>query len=623
MVKRMHRILIGMIFLFTLLRPALGLAPVSATVDKTETFLDEPIGLSLTIENGDGNEQITLPDSQEYTIRSAGTSQETSIINGKMSSSLIYNYEVMPKKAGPAQIGSIQVVKQGKSYQTEPILIRVLTPSNRPSSFNSSNDSGTPGQASGDEVKVELKLDKTELYVDEPDVMHFKIYRRTDAKVGNAGYNMPKLPEFMAEKEQQSSDLATLNGIAYEVTDIRTVIYPSKPGTYTLGPGTLSCEVYRKSRQSGNRRRPRLPGFPDDDFFDDPFSSFFGGGMNAIPVKLSSKVATVTVKPLPPGKPASFSGTIGNYRLNVEYSDMTKLKKGDPINLIMTVEGAGHLSTVAEPTLSGAEGFKLFDSEVNLVPLEGGSSLAGKKVFKKMIVPEKAGSIRLPTVEFSFFNPLTGKYEIQRKEGPEIHVEEVKETEFNKKMIDAESTAMRNKEALKIKNEDIIYIDGTSAVLTPYSENIPWNIFFGGIGAGPALYLLILIPSYYRRRMKNDPAFRRKRTAYSGFRKNLKAIRFNVDNDRESAANLSKAMTAYFADKLNLPSGTWTTAEITSRLGSLEVPENLIKEFCEHIEHLDQVQYGMSKLGLDDWRKRMQATIRTVDQLEELKVWKS
>ncbi len=621
--------IIEIVFFTCLAAGLLGASPVSVSLEKDRFTMDEQITLSVTVKNGNGQEEIRLPaETNNFQIHTAGTSQQYSNINGQEMSSVVYNYVIVPLKPGKTQISSLIVIKDGSSYTMDPISIEIL-PSNAASNLNTDPQNSSGDLSVREGLKVELKLDKTELFVDEPVVMRFIIYRRGDIRLGrDTGYDMPKSPDFISEKEEQVKDVVSINGVKYEKIEVRTVLYPSRPGEFEIGPGFLTGKRLTPVKRQQTRRHPGLRGIPDmDSFFDDAFSddpfSMFGSRVEATPFKLKSDTVKVKVNPLPEnGKPSGFSGTVGNYRLGVDYSSLQGLKKGDSITVTMTVSGAGHLTTISEPQLKNMEGFRAFESEVSLIPFSDSLSIGGKKVFKKILIPEKAGTVRLPDVELKVFDTMSRQYVTLKKEGPSITVADVKDSEFTQKVFDAENTLPKTGVKLKILHQDIIYIHTSPEILKPSKKPLPLTSFLFWLFFGPVFLLGGWIFQTQIRVRFEDPAYVRSRKAISLFKNAVKkASVYDEKNFKTACSVLSQAVSGYYSDKLNLPRGTWTVPEIRKTLEMRGVPEDLNKQLIRHLDTLDMCQYGLNPMKKAEWKPFLDELEKTVKALETLKIW--
>ena len=108
--------MIGRIFGLTLaillmLSSVLTAATITASVDKTEVGLGDPITLKITLVGKGGNlPEPKLPDLSGFDVYSSGRSQNISIVSGAFSSTLDLSYILVPKKVGEMIIGPVVVL---------------------------------------------------------------------------------------------------------------------------------------------------------------------------------------------------------------------------------------------------------------------------------------------------------------------------------------------------------------------------------------------------------------------------------------------------------------------------------------------------------------------------------
>jgi hypothetical protein len=179
-----------------------------------------------------------------------------------------------------------------------------------------------------------------------------------------------------------------------------------RAGELTLGPANYQLQIAVHNRGFGRASRKNY--------------------------QLSSPAVKIRVKPLPAdGKPDSFSGTVGKFKMDVQAAPL-KLKQGEPISVNLTIAGEGNLPSIAPPALTGnTDAWKQYDpSRVDSRdenrnrrnPLAAVSN-AGRVTFTQMIVPLSTES-EIPPYEFSFFDPEAGTYRTLRTEPIPIEVAE-------------------------------------------------------------------------------------------------------------------------------------------------------------------------------------------------------
>ena len=81
---------------------------VSATVDRNQISFDEQILLRISI---DGNQasRPRLPEMPDFHVTPRGQETSMSVVNGRMSRSVAFNYILVPRRVGEIQIGPVEV----------------------------------------------------------------------------------------------------------------------------------------------------------------------------------------------------------------------------------------------------------------------------------------------------------------------------------------------------------------------------------------------------------------------------------------------------------------------------------------------------------------------------------
>ncbi len=177
-----------------------------------------------------------------------------------------------------------------------------------------------------------------------------------------------------------------------------------KIGTVSIGPVSIE-PVVQLPRSQGNRRRSS---------YNDPFDSLFGDPYDAYnmapprQVKLESQTVTLEVKPLPEaGKPADFSGAIGQFKLEAE-AVPTKAQTGDPVTIRLRLSGQGNFDRINPPVLSDDRGLRTYPPTSKFKP-DDEVNLSGVKTFEQVVIAEGPRT-SLPAYHFNYLDPATGRY---------------------------------------------------------------------------------------------------------------------------------------------------------------------------------------------------------------------
>lgn len=127
--------------------------------------------------------------------------------------------------------------------------------------------------------------------------------------------------------------------------------------------------------------------------------------------EIRSKALSLPVLPLPEaGKPAGFSGAVGQFSLDVEISP-SDVAAGDLITVTTMIRGKGYLEPVSVMNVSPGANFKVYPARS--IP----GNVPGEKVFEQILVPQSTNAAAIPRVSFSFFDPLRDSYMLAGK-GP-------------------------------------------------------------------------------------------------------------------------------------------------------------------------------------------------------------
>src|SRR5215471_20530184 len=159
---------LSIVFAVLLLAPLAQAASFTATLDRDTIALGESATLSLTFEGGQSR-NLPRPSVPGLRFDQNGSSQNFTIVNGAMSSTITVNYSVTPQREGEFTIPALTAVVNGQQVSTEPLKLIVTKASAPP-----------PGAVnSGSEVAfLKLTFPKDKFYVGESAVARLELYMR-------------------------------------------------------------------------------------------------------------------------------------------------------------------------------------------------------------------------------------------------------------------------------------------------------------------------------------------------------------------------------------------------------------------------------------------------------------
>lgn len=518
----------------------------------------------------------------------------TNMINGKVtqSSSVTYTYILMALKEGSFSIPAATVVADGNQMISNAVSIKVL-PKDQAAAANSGSSSGGSSSSgsnaaqpsastssgnsiSNEDLFITGTATKTNVYEQEAFLLTYKIYTLVDLR----GFDNVKLPDFKGFHSQevelpnnQKWDLEHYKGRNYHTTVYRQfVLFPQQSGELVIEPARFDASVAKMVRSA------------------DPFDAFFNGGSNFVEIKkpLNTPRLTINVKPLPTGKPAGFSGGVGDYSISSSISTQ-KLKTNDAVTIKLIISGTGNMRLVSNPEVKFPEDFEIFEPKVeNNVRLTR-EGLTGNKVIEYLAIPRHAGTYTIPAVNFSYFDLKSGGYKTLKTDEFKIEVER---GEGNAEQVIANFT---NKEDLRILGEDIRFIKLNNVNLKPKGQ-----FFFGSTGYWlfyiiPALAFIIFFIIYRKQAVENAniAQVRTKKANKMATRRLKQAGKLLTENKKDAFYDeVLKALWGYISDKLNIPVSQLSKDNIEEKLTNYGVSEELISEFINALNECEFARFA-------------------------------
>ena len=385
-----------------------------------------------------------LPNLSNFAIFSGpNVSSSFQIINLNVSASQTYSYILGPKQVGKYEIPSAYVEYQGKKYRSNSVVVTVTKVSqNPPQAQGRARSTQNQDMDLSESLFLKAVPSKSSVFVNEQINVSYKVY--FNMKIRSPEF--VKLPEtigFWVEEYPITGDIPvsqeTVNGTQYNVAVIKKMaLFPTKTGELSISPLQLRVHV-----QMQRQRRDPFNVF--DDFFDSPFDRM-------ISKELISNSITLNVRPLPNGgKPADFSGLVGDFRLLADL-DQSTIPSNEAISLKLKIAGTGNLKVLNQIPFEAPPSFEVFDPKVKEDINRSGNYLSGSKEFEYIMIPRVPGEFTLKPVSITFFDPFQKLYRTVSSKPYELTVTKGKELPGNI------ATNYLSKEDVKLLGKDIHFI---------------------------------------------------------------------------------------------------------------------------------------------------------------------
>ena len=512
---------------------------------------------------------------------SRSTQSSTQIINGNVTStsSITFTYILMAGKEGTYKIPGATIVADGDNYTSNSVEIKVLPPdqtsgANNGNSARSSRDQANSGKISNQELFMMATASKTNVYEQEAILLTYKVY--TQVNLTGLRGDVPDLKGFHTQEvelpQQKTFTLEHYNGRNYNTTVWRQfVLFPQQTGKIEIPSVTFEGTVSQRMASS------------------DPFDAFFNGGNYVnINKNLVTPKLTINVKELPEGKPANFSGGVGEFTLSSSISTQD-LKTNDAVTIKLVISGTGNMKLINTPEVAFPQDFEIYDPKVENKFNLTRNGLAGNKVIEYLAIPRHAGTYTNPPIEFSYFDLKSQSYKTLKTDAYTLNVAK---GEGNSDHVVANFTS---KEDLKVLGQDIRYIKTGETRLAKKDD-----YFFGSMN----YYLWYLIPLvlfitfmviYRKQAMENaNVAKVRTKKANKVATKRMKnAGKLLAEKKSEAFYDeVLKALWGYISDKLSMPVSQLSKDNIEEELQKHQVADELIKEFINNLNECEFARYA-------------------------------
>lgn len=543
-----------------------------------------------------------MPDFDVLMGPSQSTSHSSSWINGKTTSetTVSYTYILLPKKEGTFTIAPATIKVNGATYTSNGLSIKVLPEDKTGKSSSSSGSSSASSTSiSNDDFFVRMIVSNSNVYEQEGFLVTFKLYAARPCGLSNA-----KFPEFEGFLVQEI-DLPDKQWVQdrykdrnYFTVDLKqAVLYPQRSGQLTIGKGVFDATI-RVSTPTKARS-----------IFDDFFDSY-----RDVNKQLESQPVTINVKPLPSGKPAGFSGAVGNFTLATKINS-DHVKANEAVTINVKISGNGNLKVLKTPEVAFPNDFEVYDPKVDVDTKTTTAGVSGSKNIEYMAIPRYAGDFEIPAVTLSYFDTKSQSYKTLTSEPFKLHVEKGDNDSSAASVV----SNFANKESVKYLGQDIRFLKTKGFHFTTQREDIFFGSFMYYMAYIVPFILFVVFFVMYRKQIKENSDLARVRTKKANkiAVKRLKNAGKLMQEQKKEAFydEILRALWGYLSDKLNIPQAELTKDNVEVELAKYGVDETLTKEFMEILNTCEFARYAPSQAS-DAMDKLYGQTVDAIGKME-------
>ncbi len=512
--------------------------------------------------------------------------QSMSIVNGSMTKSVNYTitYVLMANSEGNLVIEPARAVVDDKTYTTRSTPIEVAAqgasqPSGGAGSASAAQGASPEGAVAKDDVLLRVIPSRTSLFRGEPLRLTFKLYHRADI----AALENVKFPVFNGfwsqdietQSERQREKYA---GKIYETVVLKEyLLYPQQSGTLTIDPAQITALVQVVVRNNN-------------------YDPFFGGGASVANVRrqLTTDKLNITVKPLPAGAPANFSGAVGQFEMNTSLPPK-QISANSSETYTVKISGRGNLTFIQPFKLDMPNSFETYNVKTTESIQSSVSGSSGYRQFEYPFIARAEGQYEVNGVEFVYFDPSRMEYVALKSPVLELNVMPDSSVSGSDEPIIHDSTRASSKEQVRMLGDDIRFIKLGNAKLNTLSA----PLFMSNLYICLVVVILVLGCVAYlmlRRRIrdsKNVVMIRGRRASKVAVQRFHAANKYMQEGQHHAFyKEMLSALWGYMSDRFNIPVAHLTKESVRVELQRRGVSVELIERFIMIISTCDEEQYS-------------------------------
>lgn len=506
-----------------------------------------------------GSEQIQVASRPNFgSLRPVGQQQVPQVIsiNGVTEYRLSLRFALIPTKEGTVTIKPPAFLIGGKKVTANPVTVTVVKSGAAPSKAVAKKDS---------RFFIDATIDPNDEapYVGQQLTLRYDLYvdgSKMDVQPANS--SEPSLDDFwiqeLTDRIARSDQMVSVNGRLYRRTPMWSyALFPLKAGPVEIEPASVDVVV----------------------------GAFFRRGQSAT---LESEPVSLNVKPLPPDAPSSFyEGNVGNWAFKAE-TDQSKTRVGRAFVVQLTAVGEGQVSRVRLPKLPELPNTRQSDVDESTSSTIRGLTVGGVAKTRYTITPLKEGTITIPPLEFSWFDPTKGEYRTTRSDPMTVSVgpgtvgdAPVAPEKIAKRNIAADEDLIAN---LVTELQPLRTSPSTEA--EPDPARFPWPYWVLIIGAFIAFLTVAFGPRVRAFARRAAPELEQRGRASDAVEQ--------LDDAGGDPTALAAAIRAGLHDVWDIPKGAVTAADIADAFAKRDLDAEVASELADVLAECEAARFAPS-----------------------------
>ncbi|MDR0676431.1 MAG: BatD family protein, partial [Elusimicrobiota bacterium] len=363
---------------------------VYSAIDKSKIGIDEQIILRLTIAGAGFFPNPKLPQIKDFNIIKTGQFTGADFSKGRPIPYTVFEYVLTPYHKGNFIIPKISVYYKGFNYSSEEYEITVSDKIRQVKSDEVQYQETKIFQKNINLAPIFIRsaITSNNVFYNQQIVYTYTVFTRVPIKA-IPKVQIPEFEGFRYEKLYYRKEYNTkFEDVLYRAFEFKFALFPFMTDTQKIPAIKMIC---------------------DRSIFLNPLqvNSFFKGQNYFIK---NTEAFNVEVTPIPiQGKPLNFGGLIGEFDIIAEVEEKEVGLDGI-LYLDIKIKGVGNINSV--PTIKAPFTKKLreFNSDSFVNYDKKKDKVVGEKIFRFAFIPIEIGEDIIPSIGFSYFDDVQGKY---------------------------------------------------------------------------------------------------------------------------------------------------------------------------------------------------------------------
>ncbi len=224
-------------------------------------------------------------------------------------------------------------------------------------------------------LSVTASVDNDRPYIGQQITYISKIYQRSGFP-HSIHYEPPGFAGFWNVRATEQDEYSeTIESEVYRVIELRTLLFPSIVGTIDIEPPVLTVSP----------------------------------GSSEAPTVVEGVPLTIEVRPMPTDAPTGFTGAVGRFEISAEV-DTTTGRMNDSVQLTVTVQGAGNIDALPDPSWPEFRGWRVIRSPTSVTSEVVNGKLVGSRTYASVLVPEMPGELTVPEISYVHYDSDLEEY---------------------------------------------------------------------------------------------------------------------------------------------------------------------------------------------------------------------